>query len=181
MSTNGSLGFDPIAEARRQWDGHGWGTASAGMEAVTSVMRVQQLLLHSIDAALEPFGLTFARFELLALLSFTREGALPLGKIGARLQVHPASVTNVVDRLEREGLVERRAHPTDRRAILATLTPEGRAVAAKATDALNEQVFAALELPDGDLDTVNRGLRALRVAAGDPDASGRTLVADGPT
>ena len=91
MSTNGSLGFDPIAEARRQWDGHGWGTASAGMEAVTSVMRVQQLLLHSIDAALEPFGLTFARFELLALLSFTREGALPLGKIGARLQVHPAS------------------------------------------------------------------------------------------
>ena len=54
-------------------------------------------------------------------------------------------------------------------------------MAAKATDALNEQVFAALELPDGDLDTVNRGLRALRVAAGDPDASGRTLVADGPT
>jgi DNA-binding MarR family transcriptional regulator len=95
--------------------------------------------------------------------------------------VHPASVTNVVDRLEGEGLVQRRAHPTDRRAILATLTPEGRAVAAKATDALNEQVFAALELPDGDLETVNRGLRALRVAAGDPDASGEALTADRPT
>jgi DNA-binding MarR family transcriptional regulator len=175
MTTNGTLGFDPIAEARRQWEDHGWGTAAAGMEVVTSVMRIQQLLLAAVDESLEPFGLTFARFELLALLSFTREGALPLGKIGARLQVHPASVTNVVDRLEAEGFVRRQAHPTDRRAILATLTPEGRVVAAKATDALNEQVFAALELPVGDLETVNVGLRALRVAAGDPDASGATL------
>ena len=77
MATNGTLGFDPIAEARHQWEAHGWGTAAAGMEAVTAVMRVQQLLLAAIDEALEPFGLTFARFELLALLSFTREGALP--------------------------------------------------------------------------------------------------------
>ena len=172
---DGSLGFDPIAEARRQWVAHGWADAADGMEVVTSVMRVQQLLLAAVDEVLEPFGLTFARFELLALLSFTKEGALPLGKIGARLQVHPTSVTNAVDRLEREGLVRRSAHPTDRRAILATITPEGRDLAGRAGDALNRQIFEALPLDDGELDGVTRSLRRLRSAAGDPDASGRAL------
>lgn len=175
MPANGSLGFDPIAEARRQWVAHGWSDAAAGMEVVTSVMRVQQLLLAAVDEVLEPFGLTFARFELLALLSFTKEGALPLGKIGARLQVHPTSVTNAVDRLEREGLVRRSAHPTDRRAILATLTPEGRELAAQAADALNRRIFTGLPLEEAELERMNRVLRQLRSAAGDPDASGRAL------
>jgi DNA-binding MarR family transcriptional regulator len=177
MSVNGGdLGFDPIAEARRQWIAHGWEDAADGMEVVTSVMRIQQLLLAAVDEVLEPFGLTFARFELLALLSFTRDGALPLGRIGARLQVHPTSVTNAVDRLEREHLVERVAHPTDRRATLATITPEGRRLAAKATDALNARIFTALPVGAEDLRSVTYALRLLRVVAGDSDASGTALA-----
>jgi len=66
---------------------------------VTSVMRAQQVLLARVDAVLSPFGLTFARFEVLMLLQFSRSGALPLSRIGQRLQVHPASVTNAIDRL----------------------------------------------------------------------------------
>jgi DNA-binding MarR family transcriptional regulator len=177
MSVNGGdLGFDPIAEARRQWIAHGWEDAADGMEVVTSIMRIQQLLLAAVDEVLEPFGLTFARFELLALLSFTKDGALPLGRIGARLQVHPTSVTNAVDRLEREDLVERVAHPTDRRATLATITPEGRHLAAKATDALNASIFTALPVGAEDLRSVTEALRLLRVVAGDSDASGTALA-----
>jgi DNA-binding MarR family transcriptional regulator len=146
------------------------------MEVVTSVMRIQQLLLSAVDEVLEPFGLTFARFELLALLSFSRNGALPLGKIGARLQVHPTSVTNAVDRLEREGLVARVAHPTDRRATLASITPAGRRRAARATAALNEQVFESLPLAERQLTRVTGALRLLRTAAGDLDASGAALA-----
>lgn len=175
MTARRPLDFDPIAEARRQWEAHGWADAAPGMELVTSVMRVQQLLLARVDEVLEPFGLTFARFELLALLSFTKEGELPLGKIGARLQVHPTSITSAVDRLEREGLVARVAHPTDRRTTLASLTPAGRRLTARATRALNEQVFTALPLRDPELDGVTRALRTLRVAAGDPEASGAAL------
>ena len=167
-----SLGFDPIAEARRQWDDHGWSDASAGMEVVTSVMRVHQLLLASVDEVLSPFNLTFARYELLQLLSFTRAGSLPLGRIGARLQVHPASITNAVDRLEAEGLVRRDAHPTDGRAVLATITAKGRRLARAATEALNEQNFAALPLDELSLKRTTSSLRTLRTAAGDPDASG---------
>ena len=93
------------------------------MMAVTSVMRAQQILLARLNEALEEFGLTFARYEALMLLYFSRAGSLPLGKMGARLQVHPASVTNLVDGLERAGYVQRTPHPSDRRTMLATITP----------------------------------------------------------
>ncbi len=75
------------------------------------------------------------------LLSFTKRGRLPLGKIGERLQVHPTSVTNVIDRLESTGLVERIPHPDDARTTLAAITHKGRNVATKATAVLNANVF----------------------------------------
>src|SRR5919112_3169534 len=106
------LSRDPIAEARRNWEDRGWGNVAAPMAAITAVMRTQQILLARIEGALKPFGLTFARYELLALLSFARKGSLPMNKASALLQVHPTSITNAVDRLERAGLVERSPHPT---------------------------------------------------------------------
>src|SRR6476619_2771884 len=107
------LPFDPIDEAARQW-GLRWGAVDQ-MHAVTSLMRVQQLVLAQLDEILRPHGLTFARYEALVLLTFSRRGALPLGKMGERLQVHPTAVTSIGDRLEAQGLVTRVNHPTDRR------------------------------------------------------------------
>jgi DNA-binding MarR family transcriptional regulator len=135
------LPFDPIVEARRLWSEHGWADAADGMAAVTSVMRAQQVMLARVDEVLRPFELTFARYEVLMLLLFSRRGALPLSTVGSRLQVHPASVTNVIDRLEAHGLVRRTPHPTDRRTTLAELTERGRQVATEATDELNAKVF----------------------------------------
>jgi DNA-binding MarR family transcriptional regulator len=100
------LGVDPVAEARRNWEAHGWGAADA-MVAATSIARAHQVVLAGVDGVLAPLGLTFSRFEALALLVFSRRGALPMGKIGDRLQVHPTSVTNTIGRLERDGLVRR--------------------------------------------------------------------------
>jgi len=167
MSPGGSLPFDPIVEARRQWQAHGWDDVADGMAAVTSVTRVAQLLLNRVDHVLKPFGLTFARFEILALLEFTRTGALPLGKVGARLQVHPTSVTSAVDRLEVQGFVRRTPHPSDGRATLAELTDEGRAVVRDATAALNGEVFADLGLEGHELRTLFALLEKMRRAAGD--------------
>jgi DNA-binding MarR family transcriptional regulator len=161
------LAFDPIEEARRQWDAHGWGDASAGMAMVTSIMRVQQVLIGRVDRALAGLDLTFARYEVLMLLLFSRRGALPLGKIGARLQVHPASVTNVVDRLEADDLVRRLPHPSDGRTTLAEITPAGRNVARRATTGLNTSVFGATGLTTAQLDQLFGLLRRLRVSEGD--------------
>ena len=163
------LGFDPIDEARRQWVAHGWTDAADAMAVVTSVIRVEQIVMGRIDALLKPEGLTFARYELLVLLDFSRKGAMPLGKIGARLQVHPASVTNAVDRLEAQGLVERVAHPDDGRATLATITSTGRRRVRRATAVLNEAVFSDLGWSERDLRDLFRILRKLRRGAGDFD------------
>jgi DNA-binding MarR family transcriptional regulator len=167
MAAGKPLAFDPIAEARRQWDAHGWSDASAGMAMVTSIMRAQQVLIGRVDRALAGLDLTFARYEVLMLLLFSRTGALPLGKVGARLQVHPASVTNAVDRLEANDLVRRRPHPTDGRTTLAEITPAGRDLARKATTELNASVFGATGLTPRQLDQVVDLLRRLRVAEGD--------------
>jgi DNA-binding MarR family transcriptional regulator len=163
------LPFDPIVEAHRNWSASGWAEAADGMAFVTSIMRVQQICMAWIDDVLAPFDLTFARFEALRLLAFTRRGRLPLGKIGERLQVHPASVTNVVDRLERDGLVRRIPHPTDGRTTLAAITPKGRRLVATATDALNTKVFQQTGLGDRQLRDLVATLAELREAAGDFD------------
>src|SRR4051812_23582395 len=119
------LRFDPIAEARRHWEER-WGTdVSPSMAAVTSIMRVQQILIGRLNAMVSDLDLTFARYEALMLLLFSSRGSLPLGKIGDRLQVHRTSVTNLIDGLERSGYVRRVAHESDRRTTLAKITPKG--------------------------------------------------------
>jgi DNA-binding MarR family transcriptional regulator len=137
------------------------------MAAVTSIVRAQQILLGRIDEQLRDLELTFARYELLVLLHFSREGRLPLGVIGSRLQVHPTSVTSAVDRLERQGFVRRTPHPTDGRTRLAELTDVGRERMLEATERLNTTVFADPGLPPAEVGELVTVLRGLRHAAGD--------------
>ena len=162
---SGTLPFDPIEEAGRQWRRH-WGSSHvAQMMAVTSVMRAQQILLARLNQVLEPFELTFARYEALMLLYYSRAGALPLGKIGGRLQVHPTSVTNLIDGLERAGYVQRSPHPNDRRATLGSITQQGRETAAAATEALHAIRFGTDPLTKGELQTLSDVLRQFRLSA----------------
>lgn len=160
------LPVDPIAEAKRQWHAHGWDDAADGMTVVTSVIRAHQLLMASIDRALKPFDLSFSRFEMLRLLAFTREGRMPMASAIARLQVHPTSVTNTVERLARDGFVTREPHPTDGRAALLVLTGAGRRRVDEATAALNT-VFADLGLDDDDATALVRIIARFRKGAGD--------------
>lgn len=161
------VALDPIAEARRQWVAHGWVDAADGMTTVTSVMRAHQILLARVDEALKPFALTFARYELLTLLSFSREGRMPLSSAARRLQVHPTSVTNTVDRLEAAGHVRREPHPTDGRTTLVVLTDSGRALAADATAALNREVFRDVGIGGDDASQLAAIVTRLRTSAGD--------------
>ena len=158
---------DPIADAQRNWERHGWGDVAAPMAAITAIMRTQQILMARIEGVLKPFGLTFARYELLALLSFARSGALPMNKASALLQVHPTSVTNAVDRLQDAGLVVRSPHPTDGRTTLIELTAEGRTLAKSATAALNTEVFGQSGFASQDVDQLIRILGKFRRNAGD--------------
>lgn len=161
-----ALDFDPIGEARRNWERHGWKAPDA-MVAATSITRAHQILLGRINDALGPLGLNFSRFEALALLAFTRTGSLPLGKMGARLQVHPASVTNTIDRLERDGLVRRLPHPTDGRTTLAEITDVGRARLEEAEAALGSIEFGLGALGTDAFRAIGASLEVVRREAGD--------------
>ena len=166
------LRFDPILEARRQWEEHGWGDAAPGMAAITSVIRAHQIYMARVEKLLRPLEMSFARYELLMVLMFSRHGSLPLSRLGARLQVHPTSVTNAVDRLEQQSLIRRVAHPTDGRATLAEITPAGRKMAGKSTEILNQEVFRAPGLEAEEIDRLISVLARLRAGAGDFEAAG---------
>ena len=159
------LPFDPIERAARTWEDR-FGPA-ASMRAATSVFRVQQILLARFDEALRPHQLTFARYEVLVLLTFSREGRLPLKVIGSRLMVHPTSVTNAIERLVAAGYVERQPNPADGRGVLAAITDAGRDVVPPATAALTGLDFGLTDLPDADLDTLFELLKKVRLGAGD--------------
>ena len=137
------------------------------MAAVTSIMRAQQLLLAELDAILRPHGLTFARYEALVLLTFSREGALPLRVMGERLMVHPTSVTNTIDRLEAAGMVLRKPNPDDGRGRLAEITQAGRDAVQAATRDLMAADFGLPGYSEADLESLFTLLRGLRVSAGD--------------
>lgn len=171
MARELGLPFDPIERAGENWE-RTWGPATA-MRAATSVFRAQQILLARFDQALRPYELTFARYEALVLLRFSRSGTLPLKVIGSRLMVHPTSVTNTVDRLVGAGLVQRRPNPADGRGVLASITRSGRDIVERATADLIALDFGLGNLSAQRLDDLFETLREVRLAAGDVAGAAR--------
>jgi DNA-binding MarR family transcriptional regulator len=163
-----ALPFDPVRRAAELWRSR-WGERSdpLAMASATSIMRVQQLLQGDFDAAVGRHGLTFARYEALVLLAFSRDGRLPMSKMGQRLMVHPTSVTNIVQRLVGQALVQRDPNPADGRGMLATITPLGREVMEAATKDLVATGFSLGALTAQEHEQLFDLLRKVRLAAGD--------------
>jgi DNA-binding MarR family transcriptional regulator len=144
--------LDPISEARRQWLAHGLPEPIA-MTAAISIIRAEQLVTTAVDRVLRPLDLSFARYEVLMLLSFSKHGALPITKVGGRLMVHPTGTTKLIDKLEQRDLVRREPNPADRRGTLARITPAGRRLAARASNAVG-QIRFGVDLEDVELEGV---------------------------
>jgi DNA-binding MarR family transcriptional regulator len=161
-------GFDPLAEARRQWEAHDLEEPLA-MTVATSVIHAHQVVSTAIDRALRPLGLTFARYEVLMLLSFSKAGSLPMNKVADRLLVQPAGVTKLVDRLAADDLVRRVPNPRDRRGTLVEITAAGRRLTREATRRAGEVRFGA-DLPDPELEQIVALLGRLRGAVSRADA-----------
>ncbi|MGH8252038.1 MAG: MarR family winged helix-turn-helix transcriptional regulator [Steroidobacteraceae bacterium] len=108
------------AETRAARDDHGAIRLWLRMLATNRLVETRtRRLLH------ERFGTTLPRFDLMAQLERSRQG-LRMGELSKRMMVTGGNVTGITDMLETEGLVERTAHPGDRRAWLVRLTPAGR-------------------------------------------------------
>lgn len=122
--------------------------------ASAAIFRANKILTSRMDAVLGTLDLTTARYELLGLLDNTDGGRLSLGELGRTTLYHPATMTYTVDGLEKRGLIKRQPDPSDRRAVLAEITPQGRKVVRQATKLLEELDWGLAELSEEDATTL---------------------------
>ena len=159
------LGYDPVEASRERWIQQGWTGTAAGMAAVVSVMRAEQIFLRRATDALRPLGLTFARYQVLGMVRW--RGPLTLGAVGRGLWITPGTVTSAIDRLEGAGLCRRVDDPTDARATLVEITAKGSRRFDRAVEVLNTAVFDTVGLSEEELELLVRLLGKIRVTDGD--------------
>lgn len=104
-------------------------TASASAtECAMNLVLTADLLQKRIASLLQPLRLTPASGLVLSILA-NAEAPLPPNEIADRLIISRATVTGLLDSLERRGYIRRLPHPSDRRMILADITEAGRKAA----------------------------------------------------
>ncbi|MDB4881423.1 MAG: MarR family transcriptional regulator [Gemmatimonadetes bacterium] len=100
------------------------GTSGPDEGTLVAVLRTSDRVEQRLEAALVAVGLSISKFDAMEQLMMSGE-PLTLGDLAGRLHCVRSNITQLVDRLEAEGLVKRGSCPEDRRAIRAMLTPVG--------------------------------------------------------
>ena len=133
------------------------------MSVFTAILRSYQLLNDQVNGVMKRHGFTFVQYQVLAWLETDPESSLTLSWISKTLRIPPATVTDIIDRLEDDRLVRRVPHPSDARTTLAVITAKGRRAANEATQELNATVYEGIGLTEdqrGELVALLAQLRA---------------------
>jgi DNA-binding MarR family transcriptional regulator len=171
--------FDVVEASRRVWLRDWNPDAASGMAVFTAVLRTFQLLNDEAQRVMRRHQLTFARYEVLAWLATDPDSSLTLSWISKTLRIPPATVTDIIDRLEQDKLVRRVPHPTDARTTLAVITARGRRVARNATEDLNSNVYEPIGLSEDGRRQLIELLAELRASGNEFDvARSREVIED---
>lgn len=119
--------FDTVDEPGRA-------KAEADFSILGAVLEAGDVIAKYMAAYLNEFGLTASKFNTLQVLHEEPRRTVTQNDLSTKLTVTGASITGVLDRLERDNLVARESHPTDRRANLVRLTDEGETLVQNASD-----------------------------------------------
>jgi DNA-binding MarR family transcriptional regulator len=157
---------DSVEWSREHWVASGQ-PAPEQFTAMAAILRTHQAMTASIDASLRAHDLTRTGYLLMTTLQLSRDGTRPLGQLSKHLMVHPTTVTLALDQLEKRRLLRRKPHPTDRRTILASLTPAGRDLLEKVTGDLAAASFGLSGVDDRLAQRVVTVLRQVRLKIGD--------------
>jgi DNA-binding MarR family transcriptional regulator len=161
--------FDVVEASRRVWLEQWDPEAASGMAVFTAILRSYQLLNEQVNSVMRAHNLTFAQYEVLAWLATDPESSLTLSWISKTLRIPPATVTNVIDRLEDEKLVRRMPHASDGRTTLAVITPRGQRIATDVTRALNSTVYEGIGLSERKRSQLVELLAELRASGNEFD------------
>jgi len=138
-------------------------------KAARAVAAYAEMSVSHLEVCASDFGV---------LEALLHRGPLPVNQIGRKILLTSGSITTAVDRLEAKGLVERRAHGTDRRARVVHLTKAGRnmIVRAYADHAADMERLAAASLHRKERETLIRLLKQIGFAAAACPAGPRARV-----
>ena len=169
--------FDVVEASRRVWLERWDPEAASGMAVFTAILRSYQLLNDQVTNVMKSHDLTFARYEVLTWLATDPESSLTLSWISKTLRIPPATVTDIIDRLEHDKLVKRVPHPSDARTTLAVITARGKKAAMDATRDLNAIVYEQIGLSEPQRDRLLDLLAVLRASGNefDVDRSGEVI------
>ena len=171
--------FDVVEASRRVWLERWPSEAASGMAVFTAVLRSYQLMNDQVNAVMKRHELTFARYEVLTWLATDPESARTLSWISKTLRMPPATVTDVIDRLESDKLVRREPHPSDARTTLAVITARGRRLATEATADLNSTVYERIGLTEPQRGQLLELLADLRASGNEFDVERSDEVIEG--
>lgn len=146
---------------RARWVEHGQ-PGAAHFAAMAAVLRTHQVIVGALDVLLKEHGLTRTAYLLMITLQMSPGSSRALGSLSRHMLVHPTTVTMLVDSLEARRLVRRRAHPTDRRTVLATLTPKGERLVSAASRDLAAANFGLGSAAEPLSERLTETLRAVR-------------------
>ncbi|MFC9553373.1 MarR family winged helix-turn-helix transcriptional regulator [Rhodococcus sp. NPDC056960] len=157
---------DVVDWMRTEWAGS---QDSAELEFATTMalLRTHQWVVRAMDQELRSLRLSRNAYLILTSLQLSEGRTRTLGKLSKYLMVHPTTVSMAVDQLVKAGLVERRAHATDRRTVLATLTPAGVDVVEDANTRLAGVRFGLASVDTETLESLVEQLQLVRRAVGD--------------
>jgi len=128
---------------------------------VFSLLGTAEAVEARLEAAVRPLGLSLAKAGVLMFLAEAEEPLL-LSELAEHEGCVRSNITQLVDRLEKDGLVRRRPDPEDRRSVLAELTPAGQQAHAKGVRALAEAQRAIVRaLKAGEATSLQNALTAL--------------------
>ena len=129
-------------------------------EIMESLRRIFKAIQdYSYDVS-DKFGTTGP--QLWALKTISQNESLSLGELGRRMYLHPSTITGLIDRLEKKGLVERDRDQTDRRVIKLGLTSKGKGLVKRAPNPIQgKMIYGLRKLKRKELNSIHHSVQKL--------------------
>lgn len=111
-------------EPMRNIKGYNW-IEDISSKMLIGLVSANDLLIQILNNHYTKFGISETKFNALFLLYKAKEEGMSLSELGGEMVVTRANITGLIDRLEKDKLVRRLSHPTDRRSTIAKITAKG--------------------------------------------------------